>query len=82
MNFDKLALKVANKATWNNTPLAHCIHDEWITSFARRLREEWVKSLEPCGWKVHDGEIWFGAKTCPYENGMGTPIYTLEELTK
>ena len=76
--FDELALKVAKEYDF------HYSQESNALAFARSLREEWVKGLEPVAWclevydfaeMVTDREIY-----TEQVKGNAIPLYTLEGL--
>lgn len=82
--FDELALKVAKK-TWfalvmQPTSPTECEvypapHSEQsIIEFANRLRDEWVKGLEPVAWRFSKGPI-TKLDSWPH-GGNWEPLYT------
>ena len=80
--FEELAMKVAED-TWGKG-----IYPQSTVDFANRLREEWVKQLEPVAWmKTNAGNgnecafIPNHVKQRGYDD-FREPLYTLEELKK
>lgn len=76
--FDELAMKVAEEV-WGPMYL-----DVRVFAFARRLREEWVKGLEPVIVASFDDEGYLDGAHFRMKKGMPAgnyKLYTLEELS-
>jgi hypothetical protein len=77
--FDQLALEVSGVWMLGHRDTRAFTKDQ-ITQFARRLREEWVKGLEPVAWLLEGYDQKIGKPDVSFKQGkhFRIPLYTLD----